>query len=186
MTQIGDYCTQIAPSGSGGMRCGPASCASVLLSAGWQSDPWDLTLQLDAQVDPQKDGTTSQDLIRLMDGYGFDGREWYRWDEVGPAIAAGDAVLCLNYNAWLEPRPYPPGAGWNAMHWLRCLYVGEGGTMCYVYDPLAYIANSDGSWYQGPTLVTRESLWAAIMQTGYPDAGIILHSRAGADLNDSR
>src|SRR5262245_26911655 len=75
-----DYCTQIAPSGSGGMRCGPASCASVLLSEGWQSDPWELTLQLDAKVDPQKDGTTSQDLLALMAGYGFAGGLWYAWD----------------------------------------------------------------------------------------------------------
>ena len=53
---MGAYCTQIDPNGSGGDRCGPASCASVLLSEGWQSDPWQLTLQLAAQSDPEGNG----------------------------------------------------------------------------------------------------------------------------------
>jgi len=181
-----DYCTQIAPSGSGGMRCGPASCASVLLSEGWQSDPWELTLQLDAKVDPQKDGTTSQDLLALMAGYGFAGGLWYAWDELAQHLAAGHAVLLLNDNAYLVPRPYPAGDNWNAMHWIRLLVRSGPDAMIYTYDPLCWMQQPSGDAYQGPTVQTEASCRLAGEATGYPEYGVFFVSPSGRDLNVGR
>ena len=181
---IGDYCTQIGPDGYGAMRCGPACVASCALSNGWESDPWQLTLQMTGECDPAGDGTTSDDLIRLASKYGLDGSKWYAWSEATANMAAQNAVLCLLDNSRLVPRPYPSGSSWNAMHWIRILRVVESGKMVYAYDPLTYMYQPDGSVYQNPTVVTQESLWEAIMATGYPDAGVILLSTAGRNLND--
>jgi hypothetical protein len=178
-----DYCTQIAPSGSGGMRCGAASCASVLLSEGWQSDPWALTLQLDAQCDPTKDGTTSQDLLTLMDGYGFPGGLWSSWDDLDELMRNGLGVLLLCDNRHLVPRPYPAGAAWEAMHWVRIVATSVPDGMAYVYDPLTYLYQPDGSAYQGPTVATLDSLKAAGDVTGYPEYGVAFVSPTGRDLN---
>jgi len=180
------YCTQIAPSGSGGMRCGPASCASVLLSEGWQSDPWELTLELDAKVDPQKDGTTSQDLLTLMAGYGFGGGIWSSWSELHDRLWVGEAVLLLNANWYLEPRPYPSDASFNAMHWIRLVVDSVPDAMIYTYDPLTYLYQPDGSVYQGPTVHTVASCKAAGDATGYPEYGIYLLSPSGKNLNVAR
>jgi hypothetical protein len=181
---IGDYCTQIDPAGYGGMRCGPACLASVALSNGWQSDPWELTKQIDAQVPGSADGTTSEDLIKAAEAYELDGSKWYAWSECTAQLAAGGAVLCLLDNSRLSPRPYPGGASWNAMHWIRACAVVEAGKMVYAYDPLTYMLQPDGTVYQNPTVVTQESLWEAIMATGYPEAGIILISKTYRNLND--
>lgn len=179
----GSYCTQIDPSGSGGMRCGPASVASVLLDDGYQSDPWQLTLQLDSEVDPAKDGTTSQDLIRLAGQHGLDGREWYQWGDAAQALLNGEAVLCLLDNRHMVPRSYPPGESWNAMHWVRAVVHSDRDQLVYCYDPLTYLPQPDGTVYQGPVATSQPELWAAIMATQYPDAGVILTSRGGRDLN---
>lgn len=177
------YCTQIDPNGSGGDRCGPASCASVLLSAGWQSDPWELTLQLAAQSDPEGNGTTSQDLLSLMDLYGFDGDRWYEWGQLDGLLLAGSAVLLLNENRLLVPRPYPAGTGWNATHWVRLVAGSVPDGMMYVYDPLTYLYQPDGSVYQGPTVATIKSLKAAGDATGYPEYGVYFEATGGTDLN---
>lgn len=180
---MGAYCTQIDPNGSGGDRCGPASCASVLLSEGWQSDPWQLTLQLAAQSDPEGNGTTSHDLLTLMDGYGFAGGMWAKWDDIPSLWANGLAVLLLNENRLLVPRPYPAGTSWNATHWVRLVAGSVPDGMMYVYDPLTYLYQPDGSVYQGPTVATIESLKAAGDATGYPEYGVAFVSPSGKDLN---
>lgn len=180
----GAYCTQIDPSGSGGDRCGPASCASVLLSEGWQSDPWQLTLQLAAQSDPAGNGTTSQDLLNLMAGYGFEGWTWHAWEQLGEGLRAGDAMLLLNENHLLVPRPYPAGTGWNATHWIRLVAGSVPDGMIYVYDPLTYLYQPDGTVYQGPTVATLASCKAAGDATGYPEYGVFFRSPSGRNLNE--
>jgi hypothetical protein len=179
----GSYCTQIDPNGSGGMRCGPASCASVLLDDGWQSDPWQLTLQLDAAIDPAKDGTTCQDLIRLLEPLGLAGRVWYQWHDAAQALLNGEAVLCLLDNRYLLPRSYPSSESFNAMHWIRVIVASDRDDMCYVYDPLTYLYQPDGTVYQGPVASTVEQVQAAIAVTPYAEAGVIFSSRAGNNLN---
>lgn len=179
----GSYCTQIDPSGSGGMRCGPASCASVLLDAGWNSDPWQLTLQLDAEVPGAQDGTTSQDLITLMAPYGFHGRPWQYWQELLDGIAAGEAVLVLCDNKHLTPRSYPTSSAWEAMHWVRAVLASERDDLVYLYDPLTWIVQKDGSVYQGPVASNFDGLNAAISATPYWESGIILTSQVGINLN---
>jgi hypothetical protein len=179
----GSYCTQIDPSGSGGMRCGPASCASVLLDAGWQSDPWALTLQLDAEVPGSADGTTSADLIALMDKYGFDGRTWQHWQEMRDALDVGAAVLVLLDHRYLVPRSYPDGAAWEAMHWIRVVVASDRDDMCYVYDPLTWIRNKDNSVFQGPIASNFDGMNEAISATPYWESGVILTSREGTNLN---
>jgi len=179
----GSYCTQIDPGGSGGMRCGPACCASVLLDAGWQSDPWQLTLQLDSEVPGAADGTTSADLIALMDKYGFDGRPWQHWQEMRDALAAGEAVLILCDNRYLTPRSYPPGAAWEAMHWVRAVVASDRDDMVYLYDPLTFLPQSAGPTYQGPMASSFDGLNDAISATNYWESGIILTSRVGVNLN---
>lgn len=179
----GSYCTQIDPSGSGGMRCGPACCASVLLDAGWQSDPWELTLQLDAQIDPAKDGTTSDDLIALMAGYGFEGRKWtYRW-ELEEALDNGEAVLILLDNKVIVPRAYPNDASWNALHWIRAVVYSDRDDMVYCYDPLCYLVQKDGTVFQGPTASTWESISDAVNATGWPESGVAFRWPQGGNLN---
>ena len=179
----GSYCTQIGPDGYGAMRCGQASLASCLLDDGYQSDPWELTLQLERGSDPQGDGTTCQDLISLADEYGLDGRVWYSWDDAKQALTNGEAVLCLLNNEYLTPRTYPAGASWNAMHWIRVVRFSDRDDMCYVYDPLTYCVQLDGTVYQGPVASTAEDVMGAIASTAYPEAGVIFTSRGHRDLN---
>lgn len=179
----GAYCTQIDPAGSGGDRCGPASCASVLLSEGWQSDPWQLTLECAAKSDPEGNGTTSQDLLKLMQGYGLAGALWYSWSDLEQLWRAGYAVLLLNENYLLSPRPYPNGTSWNATHWIRLVAGSVPDAMIYVYDPLTYLYQPDGSVYQGPTVATGASVKAAGDATGYPEYGVYFRSPSGKNLN---
>jgi hypothetical protein len=179
----GSYCTQIDPSGSGGMRCGPACVASVLLDDGWESDPWELTVQLDAEIDPAKDGTTAQDLVQLGEAHGLAGRVWFTWDDAIQGLNNGEAVLCLLDNRYLTPRTYPSGESWNAMHWIRVVRLSDRDDMCYVYDPLTYAYQPDGTVYQGPIASTSEAIMAAIVSTPYAEAGTILASRSQRDLN---
>lgn len=171
------------PSGSGGDRCGPASCASVLLSEGWQSDPWQLTLECSAKADPEMNGTTSHDLLNLMDGYGLAGGLWHSWDELALHWDAGDAVLLLNENYLLNPRPYPAGSSFNATHWIRLVAGAVPDGMLYVYDPLTYLYQPDGTVYQGPTVATELSCRLAGDATGYPEYGVYFISPSGKDLN---
>src|SRR5215510_5450359 len=60
---IGDYCTQMAPDGSGHEACGAACLASVALSNGWQSDPWELTKEIAIKYGIVDRGATSQQLL---------------------------------------------------------------------------------------------------------------------------
>ena len=177
------YCTQIDPNGSGGDRCGPASCASVLLSEGWQSDPWELTLQCGRQADPERNGTTSQDLLNLMAGYGFVGGLWHAWADGHDHLLRGNAVLLLNENRLLRPRPYPAGTSCNSTHWIRLVAHSVPDGMIYVYDPLTYLYQPDGTVYQGPTVATRASCRAAGDATGYPEYGVFFESPSGQNLN---
>jgi len=180
---VSAYCTQLDAGGSGGDRCGPASCASVLLSEGWQSDPWQLTLECGAKSDPEMNGTTSQDLLTLMRGYGIGGGLWYEWGQLEELWQAGHAVLLLNANWLLVPRPYPSGSSWNAHHWVRLVAGSVPDQMMYVYDPLTYLYQPDGSVYQGPTVATAESVKAAGDATGYPEYGVYFVSPSGRNLN---
>lgn len=181
---IGDYCTQMAPDGSGHEACGAACLASCALSNGWESDPWELTQVISHKYGIQDRGATSEQLIQAGADYQLDGSKWYAWSEAEAQMLAGGAVLCLLDNSRLVPRPYPSGTGWNAMHWIRVLRVVENGRMVYAYDPLTYMYQPDGSVYQNPTVVTQESLWEAIMATGYPEAGVIFLSLNYRNLND--
>jgi hypothetical protein len=180
------YCTQMDPNGSGGDRCGPASCASVLLSEGWQSDPWALTLQIGSECDPEMNGTTSDDLLNVMAHYGIPGDRWYGWDDLDELLQAGHAVLLLNENYLLSPRPYPSGSGFNATHWIRLVAIGVPDQMIYVYDPLTYLYQPDGTVFQGPTVATTESVKAAGDATGYPEYGVYFVSPSGRNLNNVR
>lgn len=179
----GSYCTQIGPDGNGAMRCGQASLASALLDDGYQSDPWELTLQLERESDPQKDGTTCNDLIALADRYGLAGRTWVHWNDAIQGLNKGEAVLCLLDNRYMVPRSYPDGESWNAMHWVRVVRFSDRDDMCYVYDPLTYMYQPDNSVYQGPVASTAEQVMAAIIATSYWESGVILTSRQGKDLN---
>lgn len=179
----GSYCTQIGPDGYGAMRCGPASIASVLLDDGWASDPWGLTLQVTNDCSFMGDGATSQEMLRCADAHGLDGRLWYTADQLREALDQGEAVLALLDNRYLVPRPYPPGDNWNAMHWLRAVGWSDRDDMLYIYDPLTYLGQPDGSVYQGPTTCTAQALLNAVMATGYPESGVVLSSRRGVDLN---
>jgi hypothetical protein len=181
---IGDYCTQMAPDGSGHEACGAACLASVALSNGWESDPWELTKEIAFKYGIVDRGATSEQLIQAAEDYELDGSKWYAWSECTAQLAAEGAVLCLLDNSHLSPRPYPSGSSWNAMHWIRACAVAENGKMVYVYDPLTYMQQPDGTVYQNPTVVTQESLWEGIMATGYPEAGIILISKTYRNLNE--
>jgi len=156
---------------------------SVLLDAGWQSDPWQLTLQLDSEVPGAADGTTSADLIALMDKYGFDGRTWQHWQEMRDALDQGAAVLILCDNRYLTPRSYPPGAAWEAMHWIRAVVASDRDDLVYIYDPLTFLPQSAGPTYQGPMASSFDGLNDAISATPYWESGIILTSRVGIHLN---
>lgn len=179
----GSYCTQIGPDGYGAMRCGPASLASCLLDDGWESDPWELTLRVTSDCSFTQDGATSLEMISCAAAHGLDGRVWYTADELKQALAQGEGVLLLLDNRHMVPRSYPPGSSWNAMHWIRVVLHTERDDMAYVYDPLTYLAQPDGSVYQGPIASTAQGLLNAVMATGYAESGVILTSRQGRDLN---
>jgi len=66
---------------------------------------------------------------------------------------------------------------------IRVVRVTDRDDMCYVYDPLTYIYQPDGTVYQGPIASTAEQVMAAIVSTPYPEAGTILASRSHRDLN---
>lgn len=179
----GTYCTQIGPDGSGHERCGGACLASCLLDDGWASDPWQLTVQVSDQCGMTDVGCTSQQLIACAGARGLDGRLWYQPGEAKVAIDGGEAVLVLCDNKYLEPRPYPAGYGWEAMHWIRIVAYAARENLAYVYDPLTYIPQKDGSIFQGPTAMDLETIMRAVQVTPYSEAGVILTSRQGRNLN---
>ena len=164
-----DYCTQLDASGSGRERCAGACFASVLLSAGWDSNPWELTVAISDQFGWTDKGATSDQIIAAASdpAYQLQAFKWYGWNEALSHLDAGHAVLCLLDNWLLYPRRYPNGAGWNAQHWVRLVGVGNGNISALVYDPLVYP-------YQGPDVYTVSSLRAAIAATPYPEAGVVL------------
>ena len=55
--------------------------------------------------------------------------------------------------------------------------------MVYLYDPLTYAIQKDGTVYQGPVASTFDGLNQAISATSYWESGIILTSRVGTNLN---
>lgn len=173
---MGAYVTQIGPDGSGHDRCGAAVVASCLLSAGWDSDPWELLLQITRDIwgGAEPDGATSGALAAVLERYGFAARTWVRWPEATAALTAGVDVLCLLNNRYLRPRAYPPGDAWNALHWIRLRALLDDGSYGFVYDPLCYIPQADGTIYQGPTAVDIGSLRTAIQQTPYEVAGLLV------------
>lgn len=176
-----DYCTQIWPDQSGHEGCAWACMASVLLSAGWQSDPFGLYRQLQDQYGAPDVTVTSAQLAAAFQAEGFAAEPWVSWGEAGEALERGDAVLCLLHNALLVPRPYQWGAGWEADHWLRLYGREGGGTMAYVYDPLCYLPQPNGAIYQGPTSEITSSVQEAIRVTPYPESGLLVH-REGVAL----
>lgn len=179
----GSYCTQIDQYGSGRERCGGACLASCLLDDGWQSDPWQLTVDVSDGCGITDRGATSQQLIDCASAHGLSGRLWYSTGDAGAAIAAGEAVLVLCDNQYLEPRPYPAGYGWEAMHWIRVVAFTAHDKVCYVYDPLTYIPQKDGSIYQGPSAMDTATIMRAVQVTPYSEAGVILTSQQGRNLN---
>lgn len=183
MGQYGTYCTQIGPDGSGHERCGGACLASVLLNDGWQSDPWQLTVQVSDECGMTDRGCTSAQLIACANARGLDGRTWTYTEEAQEALANGEAVLVLCENQYLEPRPYPMDYGWEATHWIRIVRGSDFQGLCFVYDPLTYMVQKDGSPFQGPTCMDIESILNAVRATPYAEAGVILTSRQGRDLN---
>jgi hypothetical protein len=179
----GSYCTQIGPDGQGAMRCGPACIASCLLDDGWQSDPWELTLQVTADCSYMNEGATCSEMVACANHHALDGRVWFTIDQAKQALAQGEAVLVLCDNRLLTPRSYPPGSSWEAMHWVRVVAATERDDMLYLYDPLTWVQQLDGSVYQGPMASTTQGLLNATMATGYQESGVILSSRQGRNLN---
>jgi hypothetical protein len=177
------YCTQLGPDGSGGYRCGAACLASALLDEGWESDPWELTLKISQEEGWEGVGCTSDQLISAAQARGLAGRKWVYWEELEQGVAQGEAVMVLCQNQFLIPRPYPMAYGWEALHWIRTLAVALRDDTCYCYDPLCYMVQKDGSPYQGPTVCTEETLVHAIQTNGWPEAGVILTSGSGVNLN---
>lgn len=177
------YCTQLDATGNGHYRCAGACLASALLDEGWQSDPWALTVQISDEEGWTDNGATSDQLISAAQARGLGGRKWTYWEELEQAVAQGEAVMVLCQNQYLEPRAYPMDYGWEALHWVRVLAVALRDDMCYVYDPLCYLAQKDGSVYQGPTLSTEGTMVTAIQTNGWPEAGVILTSGSGTNLN---
>lgn len=168
------FATQIDQNGSGRDRCAAGVLASCMLSEGWQSDPFGLTVQVADEARWTDQGANSQQLMGEAARYGFQSRKWTAWQEALDALAAGQYVACLNMNAALRPTAYPLTGGWRQEHWLRLLQVLDGGEMAYCYDPLCYLPQIDGSIYEGPTVYTVESLRAAIAATPQPEAGVVL------------
>lgn len=177
------YCTQLDQTGNGHERCAAAVLASALLDEGWQSDPWELTVQIADTEGWTDNGATSDQLISAAQARGLSGRKWTYWEELEAAIAAGEAVMILCQNVYLEPRPYPMDYGWEALHWVRCLQTSLRDEMCYLYDPLTWMVQKDGTPFQGPTVCTEDTLVTAIQQNGWPEAGVILTSGSGQNLN---
>jgi len=177
------YCTQLDQTGNGHYRCGGASLASVLLDDGWQSDPWQLTVQISDEEGWTDVGCTSAQLIDAADRRGLQGALWTYWEEAEAALELGHAVLVLCNNQYLVPRPYPFDAGWEALHWVRLVALSDRDDMTYLYDPLCYLQQKDGSVYQGPTCSTQQGMTTAINTTAWPEAGVVLASRGGRRLN---
>lgn len=174
MSLPADYCTQVDSGGSGRERCAGACLASVMLDAGWQSDPWELTVAVSDEAGWTDKGATSQEIIDYAARHGFSGRLWYSWGDLEAALVNGEYALILLDNRNLYPRSYPSGAGWNATHWIRAKAMQIGGDLLYAYDPLTYLWDSIGRLYQGPYLYTVESVRQAIQATPYAEAGVIL------------
>jgi hypothetical protein len=180
---MGAYCTQMAPDGSGHLACGAACLASVMLSEGWQSDPWQLTHQVAVDNGIWNQGATSDELLAAGSRYGFTGDKWYGWSEGTGHLLAGTAILALLNNWLLEPRQYPSGGAWNSLHWVRLVIDVPPDGLIYTYDPLCYLAQADGSVYQGPNVYDVATVQAAIAGTSWPEAGIYLLSPTGRNLN---
>jgi hypothetical protein len=177
------YCTQMAPDGSGHEACGAACLASVMLSEGWQSDPWGLTQQVAMENGIWNEGSTSDQLLTAAGRYGFSGGKWYSWQDGCNHLEAGHAVLNLLNNWVLEPREYPNGGAWNSLHWTRSVRQLDVDGLVYTYDPLCWMPQADGSVYQGPGLYTIATVQTAIAGTSWPEAGIYLVSPSGRNLN---
>jgi hypothetical protein len=177
------YCTQLAPDGSGHEACGAACLASVMLSEGWQSDPWGLTQQVAVDNGIWNEGATSQELLNAAFKYGFQGGLWYTWEEGLQHLRDGHGLLALNDNWLLEPRQYPRGGAWNSLHWVRLVQDIAVDGLVYTYDPLCYLQQVDGSVYQGPGVYTTPTVQSAIGSTSWPEAGIYLLSPSGKNLN---
>jgi hypothetical protein len=128
-------------------------------------------------------GCTSDQLLAAAARRGLDGRKWTSWDDMFVALGSGSAVLALCNNRWLIPRSYPPGSGWESLHWVRIVAASDRDDMLYLYDPLSYLHQLDGSVYQGPVASTQQGMGQAIASTAWPEAGVILTSRGGRSLN---
>lgn len=175
------YTTELGPDGSGHARCGPACIASILLSAGWQSDPWGLTLEvtgkalgLPGPASPDQTvvgGMTSQQMIDVLKQYQFTAQTIITWQEVIDAIAAGKDVCLLLDNWYLRPRMYPAGAAWDALHWIR-LRGFHSGHIAVCDDPLVFVPGEYPTPYQGPVAYDTSSIRAAIGATPVPESGI--------------
>lgn len=171
---LADYCTQLGPDGYGHDRCWAACIASALLTFGWQSDPYGLMREVTNRGAGDDHTENLDDLISTAESYGIHGRKWTLWREAEDALNQGDIPIALIANHLLIPRPYPNGAGWEALHFVRIRQVLDNGSLVYLYDPLCYLPQPMGGIYQGPTVVTFQSLAGAIMATPLDQAGVIL------------
>jgi hypothetical protein len=165
------------------MACGAACLASVMLSEGWQSDPWGLTVQVAQENGIWNEGATSDELLTAAARYGFSGGKWHTWTDGMERLKAGTAILALHNNWVLEPRQYPAGGAWNSLHWSRLVRDIPQDALIYTYDPLCYLAQQDGSIFQGPNVYVTATMQAAIAGTAWPEAGIYLLSPSGKNLN---
>lgn len=174
MPQFGDYCTQVGPDGSGHDRCAPACVASILLSEGWESDPWELTLEITAKHFVPEQGATAGQILDALAAYAQHGHTLITRHECLDALDGRQHLLLLVQNAVLVPRSYPPGPGWEALHWIRAVRTHEDETLLYCYDPLTYLPQRTGAIYQGPWLYTADSVWEAVRATPEPYAGVVV------------
>lgn len=171
------YCTEIGPDGFGHARCGPACLAYHFIKAGWESDPFQLTLQLTYDIlgvpydTPLNtfvglpNGATCQQLITVCGKYGVSASPIMSFtDAMNAAADPTKTVVLLLDNWYIRPRVYPAGSGWDAAH-----FVAIDGIINEQYavlnDPLCYIAGEYPLAYQGFTIADTKSLKTAVVAT---------------------
>lgn len=168
------YCTEIGPDGSGHNRCGPAVIAHALLRAGWQSDPWGLTLEVTGKAlglpGPASadmtlaGGMTADQVANLLGYYGRPARVQPDAQQLLAAARTSAVTLWLVDNWYLRPRSYPVGTSWDALHWVAIAGWADS-DVCILNDPLTWIPGEYPQAYQGYTTCTVASLLQAVYAT---------------------
>ena len=169
------YATELGPDGSGHSRCGAAAVATDIMAKHAGSyDAYQLLLDVASKLPTiEQSGMTCDQMIAVMKGYGLTGTKWYAWKDLQDALASDKPVHCLVNNWYLQPRCYPAGSGWDALHWITVIKEVETG-FYYCYDPLTYLTGEYPTAYQGPNVYTGASIRLAIQATPVSEAGVIL------------